>query len=138
MTTAKKEDTPLDKLFIKWVKIGGIVLLALIALTVYATIMAPEKKESEPYKPGGILRAAAAACDITNPDITGATITLNGDINDTACVLQKIGTPQTVIDQIEMTRAIDGMQTVSDNGFRYQWTYHPKHGLDMSIMDNRG
>lgn len=138
MTTTKKEDTPGDKLFMKWVKIGGIVLAALVALTVYATIMTPEKKESEPYRPGGILRAAAAACDITNPDITGAVITLDGDINETACVLQKIGTSQTVIDQIEMTRAIDGVQTVSENGFRYQWTYHPKRGLDMSILDNRG
>lgn len=85
-------------------------------------------------------------CDL--PDITvgdgGTTLILDGQgdedpgglpIEDMACALNAIDTPDFIVTQIDQTRALDGRQTASHEGYSYSWTYHPDNGLDIIVTD---
>lgn len=56
---------------------------------------------------------------------------------DLSCVLGELGTPDSVIAQMEATRALDGMQFAEWDGFEASWTYHPDDGLDLIITEAR-
>ncbi|TFC44340.1 hypothetical protein E3T26_00925 [Cryobacterium sp. TMT1-21] len=89
---------------------------------------------------------AAAACDvegglwITVGD-EGRSITMDGegeesvgaDYADMACILNELGTPDSVISRIDTTRALDGRQTGTWDGYSASWGYHPDNGLDIVI-----
>lgn len=57
-------------------------------------------------------------------------------IYDAYCILESLDTPQSVIAQMEATRALDGMQTAQWNEFEASWTYHPDAGLDVIITES--
>ena len=52
-----------------------------------------------------------------------------------ACVLKKLSVPTYVVDQIDNTRALDGMQKAKWKSYRAQWTFHPDDGLSMTIYE---
>jgi hypothetical protein len=51
------------------------------------------------------------------------------------CVLGALGAPASVIAQIQGTRALDGRQSATWDGFSASWTYHPDDGLDAVITE---
>lgn len=56
--------------------------------------------------------------------------------SDLGCALGNIGTSDAVIARMEQTRAMDGMQEFSEDGFSYAWTYHPDNGLDIIVTED--
>lgn len=54
-------------------------------------------------------------------------------IEDVLCVLAELEAPQSVLAQMESTRALDGMQSATWPGYKTTWTYHPDDGLDLII-----
>lgn len=102
------------------------------------------------------LELALSTCDLLSKATTGddgASLTLDGggkddrsiqdgelvydagklEIEEIACVLGAIDTPDSVVAKMEKTRALDGMQEESSGGYNYVWTYHPDDGLDVII-----
>lgn len=49
------------------------------------------------------------------------------------CLLNELKTPQSVIAEIQSTRALDGRQEADWGRFHGSWTYHPDDGLDIII-----
>jgi hypothetical protein len=49
------------------------------------------------------------------------------------CVLQALGTPQSVIAEIGATTAMMGSRNASQDGLDYNWSYHPDNGVNMVI-----
>lgn len=52
---------------------------------------------------------------------------------DVACVLMELETTDSVISQIDSTRALDGRMTGDWGEFSASWGYHPDSGLDIVI-----
>ena len=95
---------------------------------------------------GSPMTDAAATCDVeTNPWITvgdeGHSISMQSEgeeaagaaFEDLACMLLELDTPDSVISRIDSTRALDGRQTGTWDGFSASWGYHPDNGLDIVI-----
>jgi hypothetical protein len=95
---------------------------------------------------GSPMTDAAATCEIeSNPWITvgdeGRSVSMKSeggdsagaDFEDLACVLLELDTPDSVISRIDSTRALDGRQTGTWDGFSASWGYHPDNGLDIVI-----
>jgi hypothetical protein len=61
--------------------------------------------------------------------VTGLTI------RDMTCVLTALSVPDSIVSQIDATRALDGMQRASWNRFSASWTYHPDHGLRIILTE---
>lgn len=49
------------------------------------------------------------------------------------CVLAAVDTPDSVIEQIDSTRALDGMQKASWDQFSATWTFHPDDGAKIIV-----
>lgn len=61
------------------------------------------------------------------------------EVEEIACVLGAIDTPDSIVARMEKTRSLDGMQEQSSGGYTYVWTYHPDNGLDIIISaDDEG
>ena len=95
---------------------------------------------------GSPMTDAATTCDVeTNPWITvgdeGRSISMQSegeeavgaDFEDLACVLLELDTPDSVINRIDSTRALDGRQTGTWEDYSASWGYHPDNGLDIVI-----
>ena len=48
-------------------------------------------------------------------------------------VLVALDTPDSVVNRMSNTRALDGMQEATWGDFEATWTYHPDDGLDLII-----
>lgn len=57
----------------------------------------------------------------------------DASVEDVACVLVELRAPRSVLQQMDMIRAIDGMQTANWGDLTAQWTYHPDAGLNLLI-----
>jgi hypothetical protein len=95
---------------------------------------------------GPTLTAAVEKCNDGRTDARlgdgGKTLIVNAsgdaiktiiDTQTEACILDYLETPESVRAHIEGTRALDGRQTDSWDGFTAAWTYHPDDGLDITI-----
>lgn len=91
------------------------------------------------------LHQAFAAChsgDLADRDHTLVIDTAGTDydtgsdtVDGLMCTLGRLGTPRSVIAQLEHTRALDGMQTAEWGGFGASWTCHPDNGVDVIITE---
>lgn len=59
------------------------------------------------------------------------------DMTDIACILKKLNVPDSVIAQMDSTRALDGMQKASWGRFSASWTYHPDNGMNVILSESR-
>ena len=95
---------------------------------------------------GSPMADAATTCEVeTNPWINvgdeGRSISMTSeggesagaDFEDLACVLLELETPDSVINRIDSTRALDGRQTGTWEDYSASWGYHPDSGLDIVI-----
>lgn len=73
---------------------------------------------------------------VTLPDGSKDYATGDTDAEDLGCVLESLDTPESIIQQMEQTRALDGMQSGSWGEFEAKWTYHPDDGLDVIFTES--
>ncbi|MEH6781756.1 MAG: hypothetical protein V7618_09335 [Rhodoglobus sp.] len=59
------------------------------------------------------------------------------EFGDVFCMLNELDIPDSVLNRIDSTRALDGRQTADWDGFRASWGYHPDNGLDIVIEFER-
>lgn len=89
---------------------------------------------------------AAAACEVeTNSWIDvgdeGRSISMKSEgeetegaeLSDIVCIFAELDTPDSVINRMDSTRALDGRQTATWDQFSASWGYHPDDGLDIVI-----
>ena len=55
-----------------------------------------------------------------------------------SCGLDALDVPVSKKNLITSTRALDGRQTGSWDGFTATWSYHPDSGLNLKIEDDKG
>ena len=56
-------------------------------------------------------------------------------VEDIACALNELETPDYVVEHMDNTRALDGQQTDEWDTFEARWSYHPDNGFEMTIID---
>lgn len=140
----------------RWVLAGIAAALAVAGITTAIALAAGGGDSEEPYRPifdqDAIAEATAeteieTAVDrcVSNTrgvevgdggrslNIVGAGRFDGPKIEDVACVLFSTGIPDSVVSRIDSTRALDGMQEASWDGYHAFWTYHPDDGLWMVI-----
>ena len=54
------------------------------------------------------------------------------------CVLKALNMPDSISDQMDNTRALDGTQRDSWEGFSVSWNYHPNSGLNVILKETAG
>jgi len=59
-------------------------------------------------------------------EITGATY------DDLVCVVDEVGTPAFIKDEMWATRAIDGRQSEEFDGISVKWSYSPANGMNLT------
>lgn len=52
------------------------------------------------------------------------------------CLLAQLDAPESVVDHMFQTRAIDGIQENGWDGISARWTYHPDTGLAITLTVN--
>lgn len=76
----------------------------------------------------------------------GYSITLKGQpqhnqrglpIGDIACILKGLNIPDSVVSQMDSTRALDGMQKATWDKIQASWTYHPDNGLRVILSESK-
>jgi hypothetical protein len=120
--------------------IAGVigVTVAIVGINYGTTHFGDEKPRD------GALGLVAEACGAVGPGVSvgdgGRSLNIVGagrfdgpKIEDVACVLAGTGIPDSVVSRIDSTRALDGMQEASWDGYHAFWTYHPDDGLWMVI-----
>jgi len=66
-------------------------------------------------------------------DSKGENDASGADITDIVCVLVALDVSDAVISRLDSTRALDGRQQGSWDGYAATWGYHPNSGLDLVI-----
>lgn len=49
------------------------------------------------------------------------------------CVINELEVPASIINRIDTTRALDGMQFGSWDSFEASWNYHPDNGMNLVV-----
>lgn len=136
---------------------GWAVVFVLMALTLSAcggpsdasTPAASSTTSSAPPEPK--IRQASRSCHLDGSAYAtlgdgGYTITLKGQpdagttglpIKDIACVLRAVSVPDSVVSQMDSTRALDGMQKAAWDKISASWTYHPTNGLKVILTESK-
>lgn len=97
------------------------------------------------------LMKARVDCNLTGKNYAdlgdaGRTITLQSEsrhgtgglpVDDVMCVLKKTSVPDSVVAQIQGTRALDGTQKAAWDKFQASWTYHPDNGLRVVLTESK-
>lgn len=104
-----------------------------------------------------LIQQASHSCRLDNSDYAtlgdaGYTITMEGgpkNINSATdyfkglsdgqivCVLSALSVPDSVVSQMDATRAMDGMQKASWDNISATWTYHPDDGLRIILAESK-
>lgn len=132
---------PKKKSRLKGIAIGVGVTLAAVAVIAIGVMFI---NRPTPFE------AAVEACDLTgNPgarlgdDGNSLALDMEGDaggnglaIEDSVCVLNELDVPDSVLERMSSTRALDGQQDGDWDGVTAIWTYHPDNGLDIILERN--
>lgn len=121
-----------------WITAAAVLVAAILGVAAYLAF----GRDSGPT-----LTAANQSCNDGRTDAQlgdgGKTLIINSsgdaiksivDTQTVACVLDYLKMPAAVRAHIEGTRALDGRQTDSWDGFTAAWTYHPDDGLDITVQ----
>jgi hypothetical protein len=122
----------------------GVVIGALGAGTFLVTTAAAAGGAAQAHS--ATLASAVAKCDVADPEYfelgdQGRSLSMKtqGDesdgatVDEVACVLRRLKTPDSVVDEMDATRALDGRQRASWNGLEASWIYHPDDGLQIIV-----
>lgn len=129
-----------------WMAVG--VLAAVVLVAVAAVLVLKPTGASAPAAP--VLAQAFKDCGFEgHPHWAtlgdgGRTLTLDTDgkkdfegaqWSDVECVRRATGMPDSVVTDIEETRALDGRQEASWGVFTASWRYHPDPGLKITFTE---
>jgi hypothetical protein len=67
-------------------------------------------------------------------DSAGAEEFPRSDLDEVYCIFDELEVPDSVISQVENTRALDGRQGAEWGDYAATWTYHPDDGLNLTII----
>ena len=132
----------------RWLVWVGVAALIIIAAVVFVN-MGKNKNSTATgaaaADSGTGLSSAARTCNVTaNLADGGRTLTFDtqgnddstgDDITKVACVMVALSAPQSLLADIDATRALDGRQESSWDSFTASWRYHPDSGLQMIITE---
>lgn len=124
----------------------GAALLAGCAATSAPAAATSPTVSASPTPSRTAIQGALATCGIPESMAKvadgGHTATLHWGLasdslsaSDVGCILHAAGMPSSVGQQIDATRALDGMQRGSWAAFKATWTYHPDHGANLILTD---
>lgn len=134
-----------------WVALAAVTAVVVAAVVVSVVLLSDGKDDSPAagigtlFAPAAPLKDAAKACGagtLADDDRT-LVVDMAGEepgsgtaaIDDVLCILGELKSPQSVIAQMESTRALDGMQSTTWSDYEVTWTYHPDDGLDLIITN---
>jgi hypothetical protein len=136
---------PAKRNVLPWV-VAAVALLVAVGALAFAFLRgggsAPDAASTtQPAAPVPDPTPFEATRDTCDPEFKGTTI---GDRGKTfiidglgteaiGCVLNALGAPESVQQQVWTTRALDGRQSATWSGFSASWTYHPDNGADIII-----
>lgn len=141
-------ETPKQSLWglspVAWIFIGFVAVLVVIMVSALIP-----KGDDKPRSSGGYFAAALEACKLTTAQEGvriadgGKTLILSSageessgiPVESVACVLGATKIPEHVAAKMQATRALDGQQAASWEGFEASWTYHPDDGLNIILVD---
>lgn len=130
----------------RWIPhvVGSVFLAVIVGLWIaMATSGTSDPADSEPT--ASELELVRQTCAAGSSYVTvsgdGRTLTVEtagsyGDgasITELGCVVTGLGAPESVIFQMEQTRALDGMQVAEWGGYSAKWTYHPDNGFALVV-----
>jgi len=117
----------------RWIIVGALVVAVAVLVVVVVNLTARNPFES-----------AIEDCNLENSaDVRlgdgGDTLIVDGKGEDSsgaaidtiACVATSLDVPDSVVAQMDGTRALDGAQTAEFEGITVRWSYHPDNGLDL-------
>ncbi|MGV2384733.1 MAG UNVERIFIED_CONTAM: hypothetical protein LOD86_05625 [Thermobifida fusca] len=120
---------------------GGLVYLG-------ARLIEAPTEDTPPTPELTRLEAAKRECAPGDPDIrlgdngtsmqiyrAGAEERPGASFTQAFCILDELEIPDAVVAHIEGTRALDGRQEATWNGFTASWTYHPDDGLNLILRE---
>lgn len=116
--------------------LAGLILYSLYApgSTPSAIITPPLVKAKQACDPGGLGTRVADGNRTLIVNGVGGEDTTGVTIETEACILRELGVTSAVTQHMDSTRALDGRQTDSWDGYKAAWTYHPDDGLDVVIQ----
>lgn len=131
----------------RWTKIflGAIAVIAGLVIfgqitngssTAHSIITPPLVKAQQTCDPTGLGTTVADGKKTLVVNGAGKEDTTGVDVPAEACILRELGATTAVLQHMDSTRALDGRQTDSWDGFKAAWTYHPDQGLDLVIQDS--
>ncbi len=126
--------------------VTSVVLIFVVASSDSREITTKHSSVTESAPAPTVLETVGSGCSVSAAvRDSGRSITLDTgrnsyssghSINDVACVLGSLRVPDSVVSRIENTRALDGMQTATWDGYTANWNYHPDSGLFLVIEDS--
>jgi hypothetical protein len=113
---------------------GAFVVVAGVITTVVLVANSASLSDARTQCEAGILGDGGDTLliDMMGEEYTSGTATI-GDVD---CVLAELDAPTSVTARMDSTRALDGMQTATWDGYSVSWTYHPDDGLDLIITES--
>ena len=136
---------PKSKSTRRWAIGGAVALVAVVGIgTAFASGGSPKLDAAAAVglRPQTAIEKAAATCGLFNVEDNGHSITLDtkgeedatGDaMFSVGCVVNELSMPDYIVQKVDHTRALDGMQSDTWDGYTATWTYHPDNGLLLII-----
>ncbi|MEW1807536.1 hypothetical protein [Pseudarthrobacter sp. NPDC080039] len=138
----------------RWGLLTPVMLIALAGCGGYpgATDRTPAPSAATSSAPAeSLIQQAAHSCAVTGSRYStigdaGHTITLEGapknkssglSLTEIVCVLDALSVPDSVVSQMDATRALDGMQRASWDKISATWTYHPDNGFRVILTESK-
>lgn len=126
-----------------WLGFGPVAMfLALLAVLVLTACGGTGSLATADEPDQTPLQAARDECGSRGVTVYdgGATLVVESNASATsikrlACLLNSLDTPMSVIARLDSTRALDGVQTGSWDGYTATWSYHPDSGLDLIVEE---
>lgn len=122
------------------------MLIPLILVSIFATVMTVLYLFTfiDTSRPSQALAQAVEACPESSyielvDEGTALLMTTEGNESygasmiEVACVLDELAMPSNVINRLDTTRALDGTQTGTWDGYEATWNYHPDSGMNLTI-----
>lgn len=141
-------------------RISTIVLSAAVAATLAGCGGSSDASSSSSTEAAPLETAAKNCSAVTTVDDGGGSLTFDGvgkkdesnpfgttessdpsasptedTLSTVACVLTELDTPKSVVNHMDSTRALDGMQEDSWSHYKARWTYHPDSGMNLTVVD---
>jgi hypothetical protein len=139
---------PIRRRWLPFVVAGAVIAVAGVVAVVAATGSSdsPSRRPLDFLSTETALSKAQTRCDAGTLGDEDHTLLIDmmgeeyssgtATIDDVGCVLAALAAPTSVTARMDSTRALDGMQTATWDGYSASWTYHPDDGLDLIITES--